>query len=220
MMPTLLPITEAQTVLTDETDFTTITNDAFLTAIFGTTFDVERPLVCRIAGAPENKGWSPQPWPCDTSDAALNWYTAPAMFVPNDQGRYRAQKRLGRGVHAVMLDDIGTKVPAARLAACPPTWLIETSPGNFQAGYIFAAPVDDHKQAEALKDALIEAGLCDNGATGATARWMRLPVAINGKAKYGEPPPPCRLTQWNPALRYTIDQIIEGLELTPSQPAR
>lgn len=220
MMPTLLPAAEAQTVLTDETDFTAITNDAFLAAIFGTTFDVERPLVCSIAGDPENKGWSPQAWPCDTSNAMLNWYVAPAMFVPNEQGRYRAQKRLGRGVYAVMLDDIGTKVPAARLAACPPSWLIETSPGNFQAGYIFAMPVSDHKQAEALKDALIEAGLCDNGATGATARWMRLPVAINGKAKYGDPSPPCRLTQWSPELRYTIDQIIDRLQLTPPQPAR
>lgn len=205
---------------TAATDFTVITNDAFLAEIFGATFDVERPLVCSIAGDPENKSWAPQAWPCDTSNAELNWYLAPAVFVPNEQGRYRAQKRLGRGVYAVMLDDIGTKVPAARLAACPPSWLIETSPGNFQAGYIFTAPVSEHKQAEALKDALIEAGLCDNGATGAIARWMRLPVAINGKAKYGSPSPRCRLTQWNPDLRYTIEQIIEGLELTPPQPIR
>ena len=122
MMPTLLPAVEPQTVLADETDFTAISNDDFLTAIFGTTFDVERPLVCCIAGDPENKGWLPQAWPCDTSNAGLNRYVAPAVFVPNEQGRYRAQKRLGRGVYAVMLDDIGSKVPAARLAACPPSW--------------------------------------------------------------------------------------------------
>ena len=67
---------------------------------------------------------------------------------------------------------------------------------------------------------MIEAGLCDNGATGATARWMRLPVVINGKAKYGDPSPPCRLTQWSPELRYTIDQIIDRLQLTPPQIAR
>ena len=216
---TLFAAQPDQTVLTDVT-YSDVTNDTFLTAIFGNTFDKARPLVCNFPGDPVNKGWSPQPWPRDTSNTALNWYVAPAVFVPDEQGLYRAQKRLGRSVYAVMLDDIGTLVPAARIATCPPSWMIETSPGNFQAGYIFAAPVTDHKQAEALKDALIDAGLCDAGATGATARWMRLPVAINGKAKYGNPSPRCRLTQWRPDLRYSIEQIIDALELTPPQPTR
>ena len=207
---------------TDKTDVTysDVTNHQFLTALFGNNFDVHRPLVCSFAGDPEDKRWLPKSWPCDTSNVELNWYVAPAAFVPNEQGHYRAQKKFGRDVHAVMLDDIGTKVPLARLATCPPSWLIETSPGNFQAGYIFAAPVVDHKQAEALKDALIEAGLCDAGATGATARWMRLPVAINGKAKYGTPSPRCKLTRWHPNLRYSIEQIIDALELTPPRPTR
>ncbi len=200
--------------------YSAITNDVFLTAIFGATIDTGRPVVCSFAGDPENNGWHPKAWPCKTSNNELNWYVAPAVFVPDDQGRYRAQKRFGRAVYAVMLDDLGGKIPLPRIAACPPSWLLETSPSNFQAGYIFATPVTDHKQAEALKDALIEAGLCDAGASGATARWMRMPMAVNGKTKYGNPSPRCRLTQWSPDLRYTIEEIIDALELTPPQPTR
>lgn len=68
------------------------------------------------------------------------------------------------------LDDLGLKVPLDRIAACKPSWLLETSPDNYQAGYIFDAPVTDIQQADALKTALIAAGLCDAGATGGAVR--------------------------------------------------
>ena len=113
-----------------------------------------------------------------------------------------------------MLDDIGTKVAVHKLSTCPPSWAIETSPGNFQYGYIFSEPITEHFIADQLKDKLIAAGLCDSGATGGIARWMRLPAAINGRTKYGQPSPRCKLVQWRPDLRYTVAELNARLVLS------
>jgi hypothetical protein len=121
-----------------------------------------------------------------------------------------------------MLDDIGKKIDPERLLGCIPSWSIETSPGNYQYGYIFEEPITDIQMTEQLKQQLINAGLCDPGATGAAARWMRMPVAVNGRPKYGDPSPRCRLTQWNPDLKYSIGELSEKLSLSavPRKPAR
>lgn len=218
--PTLSASGLTQTPETAET-----TNQAFLEAIFGRcnpAADV-RPLLCAKHGDPDNKkaGWAPQPWgETRPENPDLNWYVQPSTFARID-GKWRAQKAAVVAVHAVMLDDVGTKVPLVRLTACPPSWLLETSPGNFQAGYIFSTPIDDAKQADALKEALIDADLCDSGASGGAARWMRLPVGINGKAKYVQSdgtPWRCHLSEWHPERRYSMDELIERLELTPPAP--
>ncbi|NCP82675.1 MAG: hypothetical protein GW826_10245, partial [Rhodoferax sp.] len=214
---TVLPAMPPATDLTDKTGLA-LTNDTFLTAIFGSNFEDAKPLVCSLAGDPSSASWPARAWPCDTTDAGLNWYALPALFEPNEAGRYKAQKSLAGLVLCAMLDDVGTKVPLARLDACPPSWRIETSPGNFQVGYIFSEPVDA-KQADVLKVALIESGLCDKGASGGSARWMRLPVAINGKPKYGSPAFQCKLVVWQPECRYSVAQIVELLELAPPQEA-
>jgi len=136
---------------TDITDFSSVSNDDFLTAIFGAVAAdaTQRPLVACMSGDPTGKSWRPFAWPCETTDAALNWYFQPSLFDPNPSGQYRAQKGLARAVYCVALDDLGVKVPLDRIAACKPSWLLETSPGNYQAGYIFDAPVTDIQQADA-----------------------------------------------------------------------
>jgi hypothetical protein len=201
-------------------DFSEVTNDQFLTAIFGGTFTTTRPLVCEKRGDPDQAGWYAMPWPCDTSRAESNWYCQPGTYKPNNSGQYKAKKELAVAVHAIMLDDIGTKIDRERLSGCPPSWSIETSPGNYQYGYIFEEPIKDIQLAEQLKQQLINAGLCDSGATGAAARWMRLPMAVNGRPKYGDPSPRCRLTQWNPEFKYSIGELSEKLSLNavPSKP--
>jgi hypothetical protein len=199
-----------------ERSFDDVTNDQFLTAIFGIQFTGAHPLVCQKIGDPDKSGWQAQAWPCNTSGEESNWYCQPSTYNPEQSGSYRAKKELAEAVYAVMVDDVGTKIPADRLAVCRPSWAIETSPGNFQYGYIFSAPLLDLQEADRLKERLIGAGLCDSGATGGAVRWMRLPVASNGRPKYGVPAPRCRLTQWRPELRYTVDELdtIFGLSLT------
>ncbi len=115
-----------------------------------------------------------------------------------------------------MLDDLGTKVPLERLSGFELSWLIETSPGNYQGGIILAAPITDGDVAVRLLNAVIGAGLCDAGATGPLSRWARLPVAINGKPKHADEagvPFRCRLVEWQPDKRYTPHEIVDGLQL-------
>lgn len=115
-----------------------------------------------------------------------------------------------------MLDDIGTKVPAERLEGFELSWLIETSPGNHQGGIILADPIADGDVAVRLLNTIIDAGLCDRGASGPLSRWARLPVAINGKPKYDDEAGDafsCSLVQWRPEKRYTPQEILDGLQL-------
>ena len=210
--------------LSEKTDAATavvgrVSNDEFLTAIFGDTFTSAHPLVCKKTGNPDLGGWLPAKWPCITNLPELNWYALPSLYQPDDTGRYRAKKELAVSVHAVMVDDVGTKVSAEHFASCPPSWAIETSPGNCQYGYILIEPITDLDVADKLKEKLIDAGLCDSGATGGTARWMRLPVAINGRPKYGDPSPQCRLVQWRPDLKYTVVHLYSAFGLQQDQVA-
>ncbi len=190
-----------------------VSNDEFLKAIFGSSFSSAYPLVCKKSGNPDLGGWVPNKWPCNTNAVDLNWYTLPSLYQPDDNGRYRAKKELAVSVHAVMVDDVGTKVSAKKFTSCPPSWAIETSPGNFQFGYILIEPIKNLDIADKLKEKLIDAELCDSGATGGTARWMRLPVAINGRPKYGDYSPKCRLVQWRPALKYTVEDLYSAFGL-------
>lgn len=193
-----------------------VTNDQFLSAIFGTSFSRAYPLVCAKPGDPDQGGWLAKRWPCNTSDSNLNWYFGPSLFEPDHDGLFKAKKELAVAVCVVMVDDVGTKVDADRFTVCKPSWAIETSPGNYQYGYILTEPITKLEIAEEFKDRLLHAGLCDKGATGAAARWARLPNAINGRLKYGTPSPKCKLTQWNPELKYSVDELVELLGLDPS----
>lgn len=205
---------DADSQTSSESEFAKVTNDEFLTAIFGNSFTSAFPLVCNKSGDPDVGGWIPSPWPCNTSQSDKNWYALPGLYRPDESGFFRAKKGLAISVHAVMVDDVGTKVPIEKFEDSPPSWAVETSPGNFQFGYIMAKPITDLKVADQLKDKLIEAGLCDSGATGGAVRWMRMPVAINGRPKYGSPSPKCRLSQWRPELKYTVDELYLKLGLT------
>ena len=195
-----------------------VTNAEFVAAVFP----------CLPAGAfvaVSSKGGDPSlgGWPARRSDLAAdslsadtNNYLACSSFYPGDDGSFKARKAQFAACHFLMLDDLGTKVPLDRLGGFELSWLIETSPGNHQGGIILAEPPADGAVAVRLLDAVIDAGLCDAGATGPLSRWARLPVAINGKPKYaGEDGAPfqCRLLEWRPDNRYTPQEIVERLQL-------
>jgi hypothetical protein len=192
-----------------------MTNGTFLATIFTGLQPAECPVVLGIAGAindrtkwPPGAAWTPK---TDTSNAELNWYFTLSTYRPMPDGSYRRIKSQFNRAYGVYCDDLGTKcAPRERLDACPPSYLIETSTGNHQAGYLFDAPVEDLAQVEALIEALVNANLCDPGAKGPASRIGRLPVGHNGKH---EPAFVVRLVEWHPERRYTIEQIVERLEL-------
>jgi len=202
-----------QTDTTDQSDFglASVSNEDFMVAIFQSCFGSAKPLVCCKPADPVSGGWLPSFWPCPTADSGLNWYFCPGLYEADSNGQPRAKRELVRSVYVICLDDVGTKVDLHVLDALTPTWLIETSPGNYQAGYSFHQPLVDLEYVDELKKKLIEKGLCDPGASGGSARWMRLPVGINGKGQYGPEGFRCRLAQWSPTNRYTPAEIEHAL---------
>jgi len=203
------------TYLTNVTGVPT-TNGEFLSAIFQGLADPLRPFVLSFAGKPKDrKAWGGEAWRADkshTDNAALNWYFSLAAYYPNDDGYHRREKDCA-AIYGLMLDDLGTKaLPVNRLDACPPSYVIETSEGNFQAGYLFTAPVTAFESIKDLNQRMVEAGLCDPGAKSPTTRYGRMPFASNRKY---DPAFQCKLTQWHPTRRYTVTQIIDGLGLAP-----
>ena len=148
--------------------------------------------------------------------AEHNNYLGCSSFYPGDDGSFRARKAQFAACHFLMLDDLGTKVPLDRLGGFELSWLIETSPGNYQGGILFDEPITDGAVAVRLLNAVIDAGLCDAGATGPLSRWARLPVAINGKPKYADKAGnafQCRLIEWRPDKRYSPREIVDRLQL-------
>lgn len=191
----------------------TITNDEFLHAIFGEAGD-NRPVVVSFAGDPDTVAqgaWFGVGWRDDAVlPATANNYFSLAAFRPDDAGKYRRQKSRFSALYSIVLDDVGTKVNAERITL-PPSWKLETSSGNFQAGYILREPLTDGALADRLVNATIAAELCDPGANGPMARLVRLPVGTNGKEKNQNFP--CKMESWSPEVRYSVDEIVSGLQL-------
>ncbi len=217
---TLLPNRQNQTCQTDET-YSPVTNEAVLSAIFPDLSESLRPFVLGFAGKPkERKAWGGDAWRAGktgTENTAHNWYFSLAVYRPADDGYHRREKDCA-AVYGVMLDDLGSKaLPLERLEACPPSYVIETSPENFQASYLFTEPQTDLEAVKGLNKSMVEAGLCDPGAKSPATRYGRLPAASNGKTT---PAFQCRLIEWHPERRYTIDEIISGLELAPPTETR
>ena len=200
-----------ETGKTDKTD--TLSNNDFLLKVFGSLSGDARPVLVSFPGNPlevPRSSWWGFPWHGAIDPPAdQNNYFSLAVFRPDEAGRYRRLKSRFQALYAVMLDDVGTKVTEERLTL-PPTWLLETSPGNCQAGYLLREPLTDGAIADQLMNAIVAAHLCDPGANGPRARLARLPVAGNGKLT---PPYACRMRQWSPELRYTVEELVEGLQL-------
>ena len=195
-----------------------LSNAEFVAHVFRQLSDGARPVVCSKSGDPGQGGWPAAAaddvdWQCP---ADRNNYINCSSFLSGDDGDINARKEQVGAFHFLMLDDVGTKVERDRLGGCTPSWEIETSPGNSQMGFCLKEPITDQAAVKALQDAVLRAGLSDPGASG-VARWARLPQAINGKAKYADDrgdPFGCRLVTWNPAVAFTVDELVQALGLT------
>ena len=111
---------------------------------------------------------------------------------------------------AIVLDDCGTKVP---LPTVSPSWVIESSPGNFQYGYRLEGGADP-VAASALIDALIAGGHTDPGAGGAN-RVMRIPGSLNAKPQHNGHR--AKVTEWRPDCAYTLDTLAQLFGVTPGK---
>jgi len=210
---------------TDKSDETGLVgNSEFLSEVFGGDSAYACPVVVSFDGDPltaPKEVWACRPWRGDSQDACglpgtANNYFGLASFRPDEAGKYRRRKAYFHALHAVVLDDVGTKVDRERVTL-PPTWLIETSPQNHQAGYVLSEPLTEGSLADRLVEAIIAAGLLRPGHDGPRTRLARLPVGVNGKSA---PPFPCRMVGWSPGLRYSVDELVDGLQLDMAQARR
>ena len=115
-----------------------------------------------------------------TAPRALYYSTATASRDETDDKLYN-RKALFNRFHVLVLDDIGTKVPEDKIPETfEPTYIIETSEGNFQYGYVLENPLTVLGQAEALVQLAYNAGFSDAGGKMAN-KLVRLPGGVNGK---------------------------------------
>lgn len=198
-----------------------VDNETFLTALAAGLSEEERVILCGFEGDPDGVGptaWKPRPWKAGKAcpfGRAANAYTTISSFHRARDGTWRRRGECWSGGLALMVDDLGTKLPLDTIAPAPPTALIETSPANFQAWYFMEAPIRDMGVFDALIRAFIAQRLlgADPGMSGVT-RVGRLPIGTNGKRKYGGAFP-VRAVEWHPDRRFSVNALLSafGLEL-------
>lgn len=144
----------------------------------------------------------PEKWRGEAS-----WYCNTGSFIVSRfvDGRVSASASNCTHCLAMMLDDIGTK---SKLPPLPPTWIMETSPGNFQYGYAFNEQPTVGEFSAAIK-AIAAAGYTDPGACN-PVRNFRLPGSINQKNGFISV-----LTEFTPGREYSVAEICAALGVTP-----
>ena len=139
-----------------------------------------------------------------------SWFINTGCFIAErfTDGKPSASAANCEYVLFMMLDDIGTK---SKEPPVSPTWVVETSPGNFQWGYAFSEQPTKGEFVAAIT-AIAEAGYTDPGATNAV-RNCRLPGSPN--LKPGKDGFLARLVAFHPGREYTLADICAGLGVTP-----
>ena len=210
-----------------------VTPDAFLQAIFG-----EFAQYAHVTAFPDDPSdigkddrgrcWAGRwykNWP-NIIQVGWNAYFTISLFHPVEEvGGFRAVRWRDHfvGMHVVVLDDVGTaKIDPRMLALLPePSWKLETSPGNYQWGYILLIAEGSRVRSDAVLDGLVQQGLApdgvDPGMRGVT-RYVRIPGAWNTKAKYRDVegnPFQTRLVEWHPDRLFALEDLAEpfGIDL-------
>ena len=124
-----------------------ITNADFITAVFNQVPMGAFAATCSKPGDPGIGGWPAKSAGQANLPANNNNYVGCSTFRLAEDGSLKARKVQFAACHFLMLDDIGTKIPLEKLSNFEPSWVVETSPGNFQMGIIFESPITDGVEA-------------------------------------------------------------------------
>lgn len=202
-----------------------VTNEIVLSELFKHMPPDQRAILCSVYGDPskaEPTAWGGTPWALgQRSPLKLdrNNYVAISSFNPSAvDSRFRRRKDQYGATHAIMVDDIGTKLPLQALPnSLIPSLVVETSPGNFQATFFLDAPMGEQTKAEdAIKQmiAQLTGGGADPGMAGVT-RVLRLPEGINGKPKYTLDGVVwrCKVHVWRPDIRTSWEELQRAFSL-------
>lgn len=197
-------------------------NSEFLRAIFG-----DEAGRAHVTGFP----YDPAAIPKDRHLAA--WAGKPGGDLDPEHNNYyaislftgaRRRKAEFEATYIVVLDDVGEKLARPDMLP-PPTYVLETSPGSEQWGYLLADPCTDRARVENLQDGLVAGGLCpdgkDPGMKGVT-RYVRLPDGRNTKASKMLFGLPYRhfLKVWEPGRTTTMEELAAPFGIDLDAPRR
>jgi hypothetical protein len=193
-----------------------VTQQEFLKAVFrDMDSSKEQIWIAQFKGNPKGEGqWKGRGHTLDTLpefNERCNQYFS--ITTQKDSSDSRTKENAVRR-YVVVLDDVGTKVKA-ELPDIIPSWEIETSPGNFQVGFILLHPVGskDAGKYDRLLQGLIDAGYSDPGSKDAV-HLFRLPGGVHGGRKLDDGTEhQVTAKAWNPDARYSLEQLAEAFEI-------
>lgn len=191
-------------------------NKEFLQAIFGV--DYHHAHVTDFTYPPDNipKEQQLMAWKgdyfCNYRFAfESNQYFCISLFYCDEEHKARRRKLLFRRTHCIVLDDVKEKLSEFEAHRLPkPSWILETSKGSEQWGYILTTPCENRLQVENLLDGLVASGLAPNGndpGMKGVTRYVRLPDGINNKTskRFHK----CDLKVWEPGRKVTMEQLAQ-----------
>lgn len=195
-----------------------ISNIEFLKALFAEDF--EQVHVTDFSYDPNNipnnrhlAAWSGDYFKQYQFGQNTNQYFTISNFEADETGRARRRKALFKHTRVIVLDDVKEKLSMVEVSKLPaPSWILESSVGSEQWGYILNEPCHDRFRVENLLDGLVANGLApdgkDPGMKGVT-RYVRLPEGINNKSNklVNGLPFKCQMTLWNPFNTVTLEQL-------------
>lgn len=149
----------------------------------------------------------------DGTSEPIDWYFGISTVALISTTTLKRRKQDMKAVYVVVLDDIGTKCEVPPVA---PSYILETSEGNYQYGYLLTTPVDNMQWFELFMSEIGKRGFADVGTLDST-RIMRVPMSKN--IKEGRNGWLSRITQWNPEISYDLDDLATqfGIKLPPER---
>lgn len=145
---------------------------------------------------------------------ALYFCASSGLPLPADDpraGQLSHKKEVFSAYHVLVLDDIGTKIDKADVpeGLRDPSYIIESSAGNYQYGYVLTDPITDYEHAQNLIRTVAMAGLTDTGGA-APCKVVRLPAGVNGKETADKHDYPVTLVSMNQGT-FTPDEILTAI---------
>lgn len=117
----------------------------------------------------------------NTRNPKACYYATSTVTPHQDDNKLYNRKSQFKRLHVIVLDDIGTKVKQDDLPEdLVPNYIIESSEGNYQYGFVLETPIDNYELAEALVHLVYTSGYSDEGGK-LVSKVVRLPCGINGK---------------------------------------
>ena len=176
----------------------------FINAVFHDLRPDEAPcLVINPKGAPDKWGVRSIEQLSKMDLSSQGVYFQISATAKDNKGRGRRGRQNFKALCCVVLDDIGTKVKPPELK---PSWIMETSPKNYQYGYILEEPIRDVAMAaQFVKQVYKDSSRTDTGGAN-YIRLMRLNMGVNHKE--GKNNFKVRLKLLDAKVRYTVEQLI------------